>query len=150
MRRHHGITRTVFVVGRWAIKVPSLRHRYLLRGWLANRSEWKQRRRPDVARPIITLGHLVTVFPRAQEIGAWEPEDCPERALWPSGLDVDEWDPHQPCGHSTEEAKGSSWGRFGDRWLLIDYDRAWQDPRGAVGAAYYGRQERRARKWSTL
>lgn len=143
-----GVTRTVMLTRRSAIKVPKS-----VRGWLANRSEWKQRNRPDVARPTWSLLFFAQRYPLALFTGWWDPEDCHIPAAVPSGLLVDpeeDWDPHAPCGHSNEEAKGSSWGRYEGKWLLIDYDRAWQEPRGFVGGLYYGRQERLARKWATL
>lgn len=124
----HGITRTVLLVGPWAVKVPSARHRMIVRGWLGNRSEWIQRWRSDVNPPLVTLGYLVNVYRRADWTGA----GC-------EGL---------PDGYDGDEAKPSSWGRFPSGWLLIDYDRAWQAPHGLVGRVYYGRQERMARRWA--
>lgn len=145
-----GVTRFVLLTRRWAIKVPRV---YLprpeldrgllrpvddfVRGWLANRSEWVQRRRRDVNPPVHTLAFFVSVYRRADALvhprfaEAWE-ED------------------HAEIGYSYEERKASSWGRVGDRWLLIDYDRAWAEPRGFVGGIYYRRQERAARQWAEL
>lgn len=106
-----------------------------VRGWLANRSEWQQRHRPDVARPIATFLHLAVVYPRAD-------------ALAPS---CDQWQRTMvTVGYRPEEAKPSSWGRFGGGWRLVDFDRAWQYPRGWVGGLYYWNQERLGRKWSKL
>jgi hypothetical protein len=124
-----GVTRVVFVGRRWAVKMPSVGYAWGVRGWLANRSEWRQRRRRGVARPVLTLGHVVLVMPVAERIGRWD-----------------------SVAGEGDEAKPSSWGWFGDRgWLLVDFDRAWeQDDRGWVGGLYYGRQERLARRWSNL
>ncbi len=132
-----GVTRTAYAIGPWACKVPSWRHRYLLRGWLANRSEWKQRRRDDVVAPVLTVGYLVNVSPI---VLTWP------RHLW------GEWDEQirpwlEFCGYSAEEAKPSSWGLFNGRWSLIDFDRCWAEPRGWVGGIYYWNQERLGRKW---
>lgn len=141
-----GVTRTVYVGRRWAFKVPRLdlaglrpgQHRVgLVRGWLANRSEWRQRHRPDVARPVATLGHLVLVMPAADHV---PPNDSPPPcapAWWP--------------GESADEAKGSSWGLFGTEWKLIDFDRAWTEhDRGLVGRLYYAGQARKGRRWARL
>lgn len=152
-----GVTRIVLLAGKYAIKVPYPRKP--LRGWLANRSEWIQRDRPDVNRPILTIGHLAAVYPRVLFQGTWDPENCPFQAVVPSGLEPDEdWDPHTPSGYSREEAKGQSWGHGGQawghgtriRWCLIDWDRAWQHPRGWIGGLYYWKQERLSRKWAAL
>lgn len=123
-----GVTRWVLLIGPWAIKIPKN-----FRGWLANQSEWRQRKRIDVARPKLTLVHFLVVFPRADEIGRWGPEDFVRR--------------HE---YSLEESKGSSWGKFGGVWMLIDYDRAWQHPRSLIAWPYYWNQERLSRKWSKL
>ncbi len=132
-----GVTRSVLVTRRVAVKVPSVKNRRVLRGWLANRSEWKQRRRPDVARPLVTFGHVAVVFRAADAV--------PSERTWSMQRHVLIRD-----GYSREEAKASSWGRFGGAWRLIDFDRAWHHPRGVVGGLYFGREERLARKWSRL
>lgn len=142
MKVCRGVTRTVFVGRRWVVKVPRIHWSLspemgtapwwcFARAWLANRSEWRQRDRTGVARPVLTFGHLAVVFPAAFRVA-------------PDDGEVGPW-----CDHSGDEGKGSSWGYFpGEGWLLIDYDRAWeQDDRGLVGGIYYGRQERLARKW---
>lgn len=135
-----GVTRLVIVTRRYVVKMPRFRS-YAVRGWLANRSEWQQRRRAGVAAPLVTVAHLLTLYRRADEVGNWDPELAPGFARV---FRVDD-DGTQQLNY--EESKGSSWGRFGDRWLLIDYDRAWEEPRGLVGKIYYGRQERAARRW---
>jgi hypothetical protein len=83
-----------------------------------------------VARVRASLGHVVLVMARAD-------------AVWPESY-------RHGTGLEGDERKGSSWGRFGSTWLLIDFDRAWEEPRGVVGALYYGRQERLARRWMAL
>lgn len=133
MRTRHGITRTVFVFRTWVVKVPSWRHRSLVRGWLANRSEWRQRHKPNVCRPALTVFHMVVVYPRAHWVGV------------DSGRGSGPW-----VGRDGDEGKASSWGRFRDRWLLIDFDAAWEHPRGLVGGIYYWNQERLGRKWAQL
>lgn len=143
-----GVTRVVFVGKRYAVKVPRIPwgaegwrithgpFGWILRGWLANRSEWRQRARGDVARPLCTIAHVALVVPSAEVLLE---EDLPgELALMLNA-------------YRGDEAKSSSWGRLGNRWVLIDFDRAWeQGDRGIVGGLYYGWQERRARKWARL
>ena len=108
MKVRRGCTRTVLLVGRWAIKVPSIKYRRPIRGWLANRSEWRQRRRPDVFPPVLTICFVVQVYRRASWTARWQPEHCPFE------------------GYSVEESKGESWGLYpGGGWKLIDYDRSW-------------------------
>mgnify|MGYP001560855129 CR=1 FL=1 len=143
MSRRWGVTRTVFVGRRWAVKVPSLHHRNLVRGWLANRSEWRQRHRTDVYRPLLTLGHLALVFPAANELAV--------EGDWAEPTFDGPWTGHEDIEENRDERKPSSWGRFGNRWLIIDFDRAWQQhDRGLIGRLYYGRQERLARRWMAL
>lgn len=129
-----GVTRTVYRCGRWAVKVPGGQGRRLVRGWLANQSEWRQRHRADVARPWLTLAHVVLVMPvadRAADDTWWEEHARP----WLTA-----------AGYSDEESKSSSWGLFGRRWLLVDFDRASDHPRTAAAAVYYWLQERPYRR----
>lgn len=151
-----GVTRTVFVGPRWAVKVPRLQmdrpsgwravHSeigWVVRGWLANRSEWRQRHRADVARPVLTFGHFAVVFPAAIEVGDDRLTD-PGPGPWVGFEDIED-------GRRRDELKPSSWGRFPDGWRIIDFDRAWdQNGRGIIGSLYFGNQERLARKWSKL
>lgn len=137
MKIVHGVTRSVILTERLAIKLPWGQGHMPLRGWMANRSEWHQRYRLDVNPPGASLLHLALVSRRISTVDDWEQWD----------LEVMPWLVF--CGYSAEEAKPSSWGLFNDRWLLIDYDRCWQHPRGLVGGIYYWNQERLARKWLT-
>ena len=135
--RAFGVTRSVWLTRRWAIKVPS-RYGWGVRGWLANQSEWHQRRDPAVVAAVFTFAHVVAVYPRAARIGSAD-EPGP-------------WD-HAPPG---DEAKPSSWGWYPSAhtsrgtWRLVDYDRCWAQPRTVVAALYFGRQERMARRWLAL
>jgi hypothetical protein len=124
-----GVTRIVLLTPRYAFKLPRG-----YRGVLANESEWSQRHRPDVNSPLRSPLHLVQISRRAEK-------------LFPGGTWAEE---REAEGYSQEEAKSHSWGRFGDRWLLIDFDRAWAEPRGLLARPYYARQERLARKWMKL
>lgn len=144
MKLRRGTSRTVLLAGPWAFKIAYGQMRNPVRGWLANRSEWRQRSRPVVCRPICTLGHVVLVMPRAEFRGIERPfadafTPCPP--MVPGLKDSDDRD----------EMKLDSWGWFGDRWLLIDYDRCWgPDDRGLVGRIYWWNQERLGRKWAKL
>lgn len=129
-----GITRWVLLIGPFAIKFPKS-----LRGYLANQSEWRQRKRPRVNRPIISLFHLMIVFYRATEIGKWEPKEFNVSSRYWYGIE-----------YSNEEAKGESWGLVKNCWVLIDFDRAWENPRPVIGLLYYWNQARLARKWMNL
>lgn len=142
-----GTNRTVVLAGEWAFKLPWGRGRSPVRGWLANRSEWRQRLRPDVCRARCTLGHVVLVMPRcvctAADMLEHGDQYPPSFALWVKAL--------IGCPDDTDETKPCSWGWFGHRWLLIDFDRAYdEDDRGLVGGLYYWHQERLARRWEHL
>lgn len=134
-----GVTRTVILTPRLAIKIAGRRGRYLVRGWLANRSEWKQWKRRDANEPGVSLFHLVTVSRRAELLGTDTDFDWDEVEAWAS-----------LCGYQGDEVKLSSWGRVGGRWVLIDFDRSWEKPYGLVGAIYQANQDRLGRKWSKL
>lgn len=128
----HGTCRTVLLTGRWAVKFPWGLGRQPVRGWLANRSEWRQRYRANVCRPSLSLAHVALIMPRA------------ERSAREGELSFCRED-------ETDEQKSSSWGYFGDRWLLVDFDRSWEThDRGLIGRLYWGNQERLARKWMKL
>jgi hypothetical protein len=70
-----GVGRTAYLVGQYAIKVPSVRAYgqglygplwTFLSGWLANLSEWEHRRATGVAGARFTLLGLVSVYPRCE------------------------------------------------------------------------------------
>lgn len=149
-----GVTRTVYEIHGRAVKVPwgldGLRPAWrtspfpsvkqLVRGILANRSEWKQRDDVNVHAPLLTFGYVVNVYPVAEVVprGRWDAWDDAE-GIWALFM-----------GYTPEEAKPSSWGCVDERWALIDYDRCWDDPKGWLGAIYYWDEERLARKWARL
>jgi hypothetical protein len=142
-----GTNRTVLLSDRWAFKLPWGQGHSPVRGWLANRSEWRQRLRPDVCRPRWTLGHVVLVMPRAartaEEMLEHGDQCPPSFRLWIRAV--------IGCDGESDETKPCSWGWFGHRWLLIDFDRAWDESdRGLVGGLYYWNQERLARRWAQL
>lgn len=134
-----GVTRRVYRLHHWAIKMPGGWAGWgpaaLTRGWLANQSEWRQRKRTDVARPKFHLGHLLQVYPiglRPRTEDWWEQEVRP----------VLRW-----SGYDEEESKHCSWARFGDEWLLVDFDRYWQEPCGLVRRMYDWLQEREGQRY---
>jgi hypothetical protein len=72
-----GVGRTVYLVGQYAIKVPSVRAYgqglygplwTFLSGWLANLSEWEHRAATGVAGARLTLFGLVSVYPRCEPL----------------------------------------------------------------------------------
>lgn len=138
-----GVTRTVYGTRRFAFKVPRLRDGWrdwplnVVRGILANESEWHNRHRRDVATPCVSLFHIVLVMPRADSVGNWDPEDAESAPIFQLGYDH-------------EELKGDSWGCFDGVWLLIDFDESHREPRSLLGHWYWGRQERMAREWIGL
>lgn len=158
-----GITRVVLLTKRLAIKTPQVRNRTdfdrtginaFVRGWLANRSEWKQRHRYGINPPLGTIGYVVNLYLRGDDLDPsndhqeWQWDD--EKMDW-----SDEWFAElathaNTYGFNGDEFKPSSWKQFGGRWLLIDYDRAWAKPRGLVGWWYYGLQKKNARRWADL
>jgi hypothetical protein len=114
-----GVTRTVFLVGRWAVKVPSLRggmHRgewlaSFCQGVLSNRSErqWHDFEgwHGQVA-PVLHswLGGIVQVYPRCEPV---EGDDY--------------WAREQPdMDPEPGDRKASNYGRLDGRLVRIDYD----------------------------
>lgn len=137
-----GVTRRVYQIGPWAVKLAGGGWGGMhLRGWMANRSEWRHRRRPDVVSPLFTLGHVITAYPLADGLAT-------------DDRFIDHWcDQVEPfllmAGYCAEETKPSSWGLFNGRWLLLDYDAALRDRRHFPENIYYWNQERLGRKWVT-
>lgn len=148
-----GVTRVVFLAGRWAVKVPRC-HGFgrstfweLTRGWLANRSEWRQRDRPGVARPIFTVCHFVVVYPRClplpleMQLDLEAIHDAESASVYRDGHEA----------FDLEETKPSSWKMLDGAPVLVDFDRAWEDhDRGWVGQLYYWRQDWLGRRWARV
>lgn len=144
-----GSTRHVYRIGKYAVKVPNLNKRptrwrgMFLRGVLANRSEWKQRKRHDVVRPLATLFWIIQVYPKVDPIPdiSWN--------FWDKTVRKDLIE----AGYSKEESKPSSWcfgpnipvlssrASLPPRYLLIDYDRCWDEPMGWLGKYQEWRDE---------
>lgn len=143
-----GVTRTVWRVGSWAVKVPgglACKPGWrpvlwpLVRGWLANRSEWQQRWRATVNRPVWTVGYVLQGY-RVAELASLGDPEWHARRVFLEDLHL----------YSDEELKHTSWGKVDGHWVLLDFDRCWEPPRGWVGGVYWWRQERLGRKWSKL
>lgn len=145
-----GSTRHVYGLHKWAIKVPNLNKRptrwrgMFLRGVLANRSEWKQRHRDDVVKPLFTFFWIAQVYPKVDLIPEfmWESWDLCHR---PSLIDQ---------GYRYDECKPSSWATVWSPWCgfpsnparavnlrLLDYDRCWDEPMGILGKYQEWRDE---------
>lgn len=121
MHVRRGVTRTVFITKRWAIKVPSLRAYSRLpgrglmwsitRGIQANLSEWEWRESTGVCPPRWTLAGLVSVYPRCKPA----PED----------LTREEYDAIGFTGPT--DKKPSNVGYWDGELVWIDYDMSWND-----------------------
>ncbi len=92
-----GATRTVLLIGRWAVKVPRCRltlpHRTsrlhsFVRGWTANLSEFENRHASGVTPVLWTLAGVVSIYPRAEPLRS---DDCVSWWVLPTppGLAVD-------------------------------------------------------------
>lgn len=123
-----GATRTVLLVGRWAVKVPRCRltlpHRTsrlhsFVRGWAANLSELEHRQIPGVAPVLWTLAGVVSIYPRAEPLRSDD-----DLSWWvlptPPGLAIDR----------TRENVGVVDGR---RPAWLDYDQTLAE--GGAGVA---------------
>lgn len=145
MKVGKGVTRTVWSLGpNWVVKIPNWG--CLVRGYLANQSEWRQRHRPDVAPPVLSIFNVALIMGRAERNLLTHVE----RIGPPADIQITE---DGVDGHRGDEAKLCSWGYYPESgWRLIDYDRAWDpDQRSPItGRLYYWNQERLARKWSKL
>lgn len=119
METRRGITRTVLLTRRWAVKVPSLRPhgngvRGLLwsacRGILANLSELEWSESPGVCPVRWTLAGIVNVYPRCEPLPVDAVVDYDGiGALFPS------------------DRKADNVGYLNGRLVWIDYDVNWND-----------------------
>lgn len=118
---HRGITRTVFVAGRWAVKFPSLRAYgdgargvvwSVTRGIQANLSEVAWSGSPGVCPVLWSLAGLVNVYPRADRL--------------PDGAHID-WDAIGFLG--PVDRKEPNVGRLAGTVVMIDFDMSWNDCR---------------------
>lgn len=123
-----GASRTVFLVGRWAIKVPTPRvaWRHFLLGWLGNLNElgwWRGGRDPRLC-PVVAsfVGGLVIVMQRATPI-------CSRRGCPDDAHDLPRWN-DLPC-----ERKLDSFGYVDGRIVAVDYGGWWRDGTAHAEAA---------------
>ncbi len=110
MRVHRGITRTVWLVGRWAIKFPSMRYAgtFFLKGCLANLEEawhWNDMKdKREVMAPVRWCGWfgLFLVMDRAEPLDGklW---------TWPIGI------------HGSMDCKPENLGWINGKTVWIDY-----------------------------
>lgn len=115
IERKQGISRSVYLVGRWAIKVPRLRGQGRLswrvaRAVIANDSEADWKDAPGVA-PVLRLwlGGLVAVYPRCDP--------------WPDGPEPD----YDAIGEGwmPRDRKPQNIGLLNGEPVWLDYDGSW-------------------------
>lgn len=113
--RKQGVTRSVYLVGHWAIKVPRLcgQDRLLWRvsrAILANLSEAEWSDSPDVA-PVrhLWLGGLIAIYPRCEP--------------WPDGPEPD----YDTIGAAwmPRDRKPQNVGLLNGQAVWVDYDGSW-------------------------
>jgi hypothetical protein len=120
-----GLTRTVILIGPYAIKVPTIRYGIPMwcRGVLANESEheWSS---VDGVNPVLwSLGALVNVYRRAQPVGPdWVGRKHP-------AFDAARYDALTPGFMPAGDRKPDNLGIVGGRVLWVDYDSSWNGPR---------------------
>lgn len=118
MRIHvrRGVTRTVFIVGRWAIKVPALRRKgcpplwNLARGISANMSERQWGNDPCVAPVLWSLGGIVNIYPRVQPAFDATKDDISAIGFL-----------------GPQDPNPSNVGWLNGRLVWTDYDGSWND-----------------------
>jgi hypothetical protein len=116
-----GVTRTVLITRRWAIKVPQLKGHdkglpgvlwSLARGLLANLSEQKWSHTPGVC-PVrwSIAGGLINIYPRCEPI---DHEPTPEE--------------YESTGYFGPADKSrSNVGHLNGKLVFLDYDQEWND-----------------------
>jgi hypothetical protein len=129
--KRRGITRTVFITKRYAIKIPSLRSYgngfagilwSMCRGILANQSEaewWRHSHDPAMC-PVLHsfFGGIVNVYPRC------EPFTCTEEQEL--AMHSGEWIPvTTKFGRLPGDNKPENFGILDDTVVLLDYDMNW-------------------------
>ena len=123
---HHGMTRTVLLVGRWAIKLPSLRSYgdgpagvlwSVTRGIQANLSEREWSGSPGTCPVVWSAAGVVNVYPRCDPVMA-EPTDAEYAATGVLG---------------PVDKKRQNVGWLAGRLVWVDYDMSWNDCRCGRG-----------------
>jgi hypothetical protein len=122
MEIRRGITRTVVLVGRWALKFPSLRAYgdgprgvvwSITRGIQANLSEITWTGSPGVCPVVWSLAGLVNLYPRCEPV-LTEPTE-------------EEYSATGVLGPTDRKASNVGWLK--GRLVWIDYDMSWNDCR---------------------
>lgn len=117
MQIKRGATRTVFLIGRWAIKVPTARRwRQFLRGLLGNmdEAEFYSRGATGLCPVLFHIpGGLLVVMRRAEPLtdAEWQPIEWHEPDAYSGGVKVD------------LEHKRSSWGMVDGELVAVDYGK---------------------------
>jgi hypothetical protein len=115
-----GVTRTVILIGRYAIKVPSLRGgvygvRELIGGWcrgvLANDSEREWSGQPGTCPVLWSLLGLVNVYPRCEPVHLADDQIDYDAIGFPGPTD----------------RKPDNLGYLHGRLVWVDYDMSWND-----------------------
>ena len=115
-----GITRTVLLVGRWAVKVPSLRsHGHGLagvlwsfcRGILANQSEAEWSGQPGLCPKVWAFAGLISVYPRCEPVTREVQAEEYAAIGWAGPTDK----------------KPANLGLLDGRMVWVDYDMNWND-----------------------
>jgi hypothetical protein len=137
-----GVTRSVYKVGNKAVKLPNGYAGYLpwklLRGIMANQSEWNQRKtRDDIVKPLWTIFWVVQAYPIAKA-----PESG--QTMWDVAMRLELIEQ----GYSAEEAHYMAWMWLDDRLLLVDYDRSDEEPRTRLAKLYFWNEDRKYNKWA--
>jgi hypothetical protein len=122
----YGVTRTVLLIGKWAIKIPSLRGSCLgrkeiiggfCRGVLANDSEREWSGTPGVCPVLWSFGGLVNIYPRCEPVAETENID---------------YDAIGFIGPTDRKPENLGW--LNGRMVWVDYDLSWHS------CAYCGRR----------
>lgn len=126
MMIRRGLTRTVLLIGRWAVKVPSIRAHgdgvsgmlwSWTRGVQANLSECQWSSSPGTCPVRWSLAGLVNIYPRCDAVTGELTED-----------------EYQGIGFlGPVDPKSSNVGLLDGRLVWIDYDMSWNDCRRCGG-----------------
>lgn len=136
-----GVTRSVYKVGNKAVKLPvglgGFKPWNIIRGLMANQSEWKQRnKRDDIVKPLWTVLYIIQVYPIAEPLVS-------DPSLWNVAMRLELIEQ----GYSAEEASHTAWMWLNDRLFLVDYDRSDEEPRTRLARLYFWNEDRKYNKW---
>lgn len=112
----HGTTRTVILIGKYAIKIPRFTAPYawsITRGIQANISEREWSGSPGTCPVLYSLIGLINIYPRCQPV-TWDMTD-------------DEYDDIGLLGPA--DRKPNNIGLLNGKLVWVDYDMSWNDCR---------------------